>query len=462
MNNNSLLYLRLSYITAGSMLLTGVSQSALAQSSSAIVSSPVSNTPRVFNDRASVLRDSEIDNVFNILADFYPAIEVSLSRRDNIYRIDNADSQSNIGDTVLEVKPSLAYRTNFGRHKFYAAYTGVYRYYSENDTENARSNKLNGQLSLDITNRIDLNLFAETGTAIEDRGISGSRPFNRLLEGPDTGPDEYKYRSYGADVVYGRKTSPLNIVLGTEKSDLSYDNNNQGASGRRFLTRDRETDSVHLDISYEIGSKTSVFGRLEKIETNYESTNSNLSNELNSYLVGLRWSPSSRLSGVVGVGSSDKEYDNPIREGYKSSIYYANVNYSLRPFSKIAFGASRSLEEPSDINSDYYISDYLGAGWNHSLSDRLSFSVYAKFIDDKFDIARNDKYKDIGLSIDYDWRQWLKLGVYAGNIDRNSNRDEFDYSEGYYGIRLRSDLRPLLKGRANSNDLDSLFDYPRK
>lgn len=435
-----------------------MSVEAFAQNAGSI-GSPVSNTPKIFNDRPSVLRDSDINNVFGLLNDFYPAIEVSLSRRDNIFRVNSVSEAALENDTVLEIKPSLAYRTNLGRHKFYAAYSGVYRSYFENDDENASSNNLNAQLSLDISNSLDVNLFAETGKSFEDRGVSGSRPFNRLLVGRDIGPDEYKYSSYGADIIYGKRTSPLNAVLGLERYNLSYRNNSQGLEDT-FSDRDRSSDTLHFDLSYQIGSRTAVFGRLEKVNIDYDQTGSDLSSEVDRYLIGLRWSQGSRLSGVFGVGSTKKDFDDPLRKDYSGSNYFANIDYRIRPFSNIALSASRSVEESADINSNYYISEYLGVGWNHSLSDRFSFSVYAKHIDDELDTGRNDKYKDYGVTLSYDWRRWMQFGVYAGNIERNSNRDLFDYDEAYYGIRLRSDLRSLLKGRSKVAEPDASFDYP--
>ena len=102
----------------------------------------------------------------------------------------------------------------------------------------------------------------------------------------------------------------------------------------------------------------------------------------------------------------------------------------------------------------------LGVAWDHGLTSQLGFNVYAKWVDDEYNTGREDEFIDFGLGLDYAWKPWLTAGIYYGQIERKSTSDEIDYEDSYFGIRLRSDLRPLLRGRRNVEEPDS-FEYPQ-
>ncbi len=435
------------------LLATLVVVSAGAQVTSKGIS-PAYNTLNSFVD-GSIVRDSGIDQPLDLLNDFYPAIEITISDHDNVRR--RADIQED--DMKVIVAPSLAYRTNIGRHQFYVAYSGRFAYHDELNQEDSQSNSLVSHLGLDIARRWDLNVFAGIGNSFEERGISGSRAFNQFIPGLDAGPDEIDYYQYGADLIYGRKVSPLNAVLGFEKHTSKFTNNFQGDENI-IGGRDRDIDSIHFDISYQIGSKTSIFGRVQKSDVDYDRAFNSLDSEQTDYLLGVRWRPSNALSGVIGVGSSDKDFIDPTRSDYSGDNYYVNLDYMLNPFSVVSLSASRAVEEPGDDLSDYYESSLLGIAWDHGLTSQLGFNVYAKRVDDEYNTGRDDEFIDFGLSLDYAWKPWLTAGIYYGQIERDSTLDELDYDDSYFGIRLRSDLRPLLKGRRNVEEPDS-FEYPQ-
>lgn len=417
---------------------------------------PATNSQRSFVD-ASIARDSDLVQSLDLLRDFYPAIEVTVAEHDNVRRRTDVEE----ADRLITAKPSLAYRTNFGRHKFYAAYTGVFTYHETLSQEDAQSNSVDARLGLDLSRRWDLNIFASTGEFFEERGISGSRPFNQLVQGVDEGPDEIETYSYGADIIYGRKTSPLVGVLGYDKYVSNYQNNNQGEVNPSG-SRDRESDSLHLDLSYRIGSRTSVFGRIQYTEIDYQRSFNSLDSEQTDYLLGFRWKPTSTFNGVVGVGHSEKDFIDPDRSDYSNDSYYANLGYSLSPFSGIQLSAARTVEEPGDLQSDFYESDLLGIGFDHAFTSDVSFNAYVKWIDDDYDTGRTDEFFDFGLGLDYSWRSWLDIGLYYGEIERTSTLDNVEYKDRYFGLRLRSDLRSLLLEGRRSADVGESFEYPER
>ena len=397
--------------------------------------SVASSTFKSFNS-GSVVRDSELSEPLDLLEDFYPSITVSYSKHDNVRRRSDIDES----DSRLEINPTLDYRKDLGRHKLLLSYSGRFTRHNDLETEDAESNLLNAKLGLDVNKRFDLDLFIGTGETFEDRGISGSRAFNQSIIVEDETPDIVDLDFYGADLVYGRKFSRLKVVLGFEKEEYSFKNNFQGAD-QPETNRDRERDSLHLDLGYDIGSKTTFFARLQENEVDYARDFNNLDSEETSYLLGLRWKPSYALSGVIGVGKTEKEFTDPSREDFDGSTYYVNLSYAWKPFSTFNLNFSRFVEEPGDEAADFFVSDLFGISWDHSLTERVSFGLYAKKIDDEFNNGRNDEFTDYGINLDYIFRKWLTFGFYYGQIERESNQIDIPYTDRYYGIRLRSDLR---------------------
>lgn len=431
---------------------------ALPEASAQVVTqgiSPGSNTTRSFVD-ASIARDSGISQPLDLLNDFYPVIEVTIASHDNVRR------RSDLMEDDLKVvaKPSLGYRANIGRHHFYAAYSGVFTFHDEIEQEDAQANSLRANLGLDMSTRWDLVLFAGLGDSYEERGVSGSRGFNQLVRGLDVEPDKVDFDYYGADLVYGKKISDLTAVLGFEKYSNSYKNNFQGKENPSG-GRDRERTSLHLDLNYRIGSRLSVFGRIEETDIDYDRVFNSLDSDQSDYYIGLRWQSKNALNATVGIGKSDRDYIDPSRDDYGGSTYFANINYALSPFSNIELNASRAVEEPGDVESDYFVTDLIGVGWKHSFSSAVTFGAYAKWIEDDYNTERHDDFFDYGLSLDYHWRQWLTAGIYFGDIERDSSAENIAYEDQYFGIRFRSDLRDLLKGRRHDDDPVDVYDINR-
>lgn len=416
--------------------------------------SPPANTYGSFLNE-SIARDSGLNRPLDLLNDFYPSVEVVYSRHDNVRRRPDFDEP----DWKLTVAPTLAYRTNLGRHQFYAAYNGTYTFHKDIDQEDAQANSINAQLGLDLSRHWDIDLFGSLGESFEERGVSGGRQFDAFVnQGINSGPEEVDYRNYGIDLVYGRKIDILKVVLGLERNDSGFKNDNLLTRVNTASSRDRTRDSIHLDVDWRFSPKTSVFGRIQRSDIDYDQTDVNLDSEQQDILVGLRMKATSSLSGVVGVGKSEKTFDDVEREKFDSSIYYANLTYAFNPFSSLQLAASRTVEEPGDEVSDFYESEYISLGLNHAFSPRWLFNAYAKSVDDDFNTGREDKYFDWGASIDYVWRDWLTVGAFYGEIDRESNLDDISYDDRFFGLRLRSDLRSVFGSRNRERDMERFLN----
>lgn len=418
--------------------------------------SPASNTFRSFQD-ASIARDSGINQPLDLLNDFYPAIEVTVARSDNVRRRPDIDEP----DQLITASPSLAYRTNIGRHKFYASYSGVFTFHEDIEQEDAESHALNARASLDLARSWDIDLFAGLGESFEQRGVSGTLPFDSFqIGGFSNGPNEVEFRSYGADLAYGRKLQKLQAVLGYERLETNFTNNGQG-DDNPIGDRSRDSTSIHLDVSYRIGSKTSIFGRIEQTDNDSARTIDSLDSDQVDYLIGLRWKANNVLSGVAAIGRSERDFDLEGRESFEGDIYYANLSYTINPFSVIELAASRVVEEPGDNLSDFYVSDLIGVSWTHSITPQLVFNAFAKRIEDDYNNSdRDDEFFDYGLGLDYAWRPYLTVGLFYNNVERRSTLENIEFDQNFYGIRLRSDLRSLINSASRRKAAPEPSSFP--
>lgn len=419
---------------------------------------PAANTSRSFRN-APINRASGAYQPLNLLNDFYPSIVVEFSKHDNVRRRPDIDED----DFRIDVSPSLGYRTNIGRHQFYAAYQGRFTFHDELEQEDAESNTFSANLGLDLTRRWDLELFGSIGESFERRGISGGRAFSAFNNnGFDSGPETVDFVSYGADLIFGRKIGIIQGVLGYEYTGTGFKSDDLADITNFSDSRDRSTETVHFDLNWQFADRTSVFGRVQRTETDYDRDDVTLDGDQTDYLVGLRWKPANSLSGTVGVGLSEKNFDDPARDRFDGSVYYTNLNYAINPFSTINLSASRTVEEPGDEFADFYESEFIGVGWDHSLNSRFKFGLYAKAIDDDYDTGREDQFFDWGAELQYAWRNWMTASIYYGEIERESNRDNITYDDTYFGLRLRSDLRSLLRSGKKSEREPASFGKAKK
>jgi len=187
-----------------------------------------------------------------------------------------------------------------------------------------------------------------------------------------------------------------------------------------------------------------VFGRIQYTDNDSGRTVDSLDSDQTDFLLGVRFKPSNALSGVLAAGRSDRNFDLEDRESFEGEIYYANLNYTINPFSVIEFGASRAVEEPGDNISDFFVSDLIGVSWTHAITPQWVFNAFIKRVEDDYNSGREDRFDDFGLSLDYAWKPYLTVGIYYTDAERRSTIENIEYDQRFYGIRLRSDLRSLL------------------
>ncbi len=412
----------------GTVVVAAVmSQNAVAQSVNTSITnngiSTGSNTYRSFND-SPLTRDRDVQSAFDLLQDFYPAVEMSVTSHDNVRRRSNAQEE----DTVITISPSVEYRTNLGRHDLYLSGAAKATMHDEFDSEDQSATNLRGNFRIDASKKIDVDLHGTLLSTYEDRGASGTNAFNEITDGPE----EIDINTFGADVRYGKNISRLNAVVGFETQAVEYERTDS-------QIRDRDSEQVHLDVAYDVTGSTSAFVRIANRDVDY--INTDLDSTESTTLVGVKFKPTGKIDGVFAIGNTDKDFESEAREDYNGSKHYANLNYAIKPHSVVSLNASSTVEEPGEDNSDYYVTDLVGLAWEHELSDKLSFNVFTKSFEDDYNNGRFDEFDDVGFGFQYALRNWLTAGLNVGSIERVSNRENVGYEDDYVGLVLKSNFR---------------------
>ena len=165
------------------------------------------------------------------------------------------------------------------------------------DSENIN---LGAALRLDMTEKLKVDVFGSRSENSDPRGSTATRILTPAIEN-----DEYEETALGARVTIGRRTNPIQVSLGVQRSDLDFTNNNQDQ-------RDREDDRVTAGVHFNVSPRTSFFVSGSQTDIDYEQAVSGSFDSTNTSVnIGVGWEPSYTTSLLLQAGEAEKEYDQP-------------------------------------------------------------------------------------------------------------------------------------------------------
>ncbi len=373
---------------------------------------PANSTQRALDDPPGVQRD--------VLNGFFPAIDLIYNDTDNVRR-----DQTEISDTFYSVIPSLVYKNEFGSsNEFQAGYTIRFERFSDVKDDDTTSSRATLGVLFDMSRIVDVDVFGNRIDSEEIRGASGSR-LDTIGE-----EDEFDATTIGARVTVGRRTNPLQIVVGVDQTDFNFTNNNQEL-------RDRESSEVNGAVFYNFSPRTSIFLNSASREIDYDSNSLDRDNDETSISIGVRWEPTYITALTVSAGNLEKDFDSATVEDFNDSTYLAKIDWSPRDATSINAYASRRTEESPELQSNFFTSDVLGIGVSQDIAQRFTLTAYVNKTDDEFDDGRDDDISDFGIGLSYKFNKWLSFGARYATIDRDSDDPEANYEENLFSLSVR-------------------------
>ena len=360
---------------------------------------------------------------------FFPRLVIKHSSRDNPARVAGGDAQS---DDTLFVGLDLKYRGLIKNRHLYEVGASVsseeYDEFVNLDTENL---EFTAALRLDMSEKVKADLYSSYSESNDSRGVTATR----LLEAEEFN-DEYEDTTFGGRVTIGRRSNPLQIVLGAEHSDIDFTNNEQGQ-------RDREDDRLLAGLYFNVSPVTSIFVSAEQADIEYESIASADFDSRNTEVVlGVGWEPSYRSSILLQVGGIEKSFDDSQFEDQDTDSYLGKYTWLPNDLSTLNFYASKTYEESVDLESPLIESVLTGVSVGHSFTDDFRGQAYYNFIEDDLINVRQDEITDYGIGFFYNVSRWVEIGATWARTERDSTETDAVYNSELFSISLT--IKPSL------------------
>ncbi|HEC13628.1 MAG TPA: hypothetical protein ENI80_10365 [Acidiferrobacteraceae bacterium] len=349
-----------------------------------------------------------------VVSGFYPSLSVSVARQKNVLR----SSGKQESDTVVTISPSILYGLEAGSYDLKVRYRTDLYAFSKFSNEDSNNHQIDGNLILDLTNKIDVSLGASYIEGSEFRGQLGSRLFVGAT------PDKFNETSYDVGTIIGRRDSTLQLAVKAGASRLRYTNNNQ-------QIRDRDSGYIRGSVIYNIGAVTSLNLNVAQTDVDYleVGTQGNLDGVETSIGLGARWAPTEATRFRVDVGNTKRKFDDPSQSDFSGVTYAGRVIWQPVEYSTVSIFGSHSVEETTDLESSYIVGDLYGIDWRHALTDIWTVNAYYEQGTDDFNIGRRDQVAEFGGGLFYNWFNWLSIGIQYANTKRDSSLNAADFND---------------------------------
>ena len=107
----------------------------------------------------------------------------------------------------------------------------------------------------------------------------------------------------------------------------------------------------------------------------------------------------------------------------------------------------RNTSESDFINNPYYVADYIGAEIKHTFLKDVVAGVRAQYVNDRFPNEilsgselrkRNDTRYFAGINCEFPVMEWLSLRESYMYTIRDSNFNQYDYTDHYISMSVRA------------------------
>lgn len=377
---------------------------------------------------------------------FYPSLTIGYRWWTNPQKTLEGEE---VDDNSLFIQPVLLYRgTINNRHPYELIYSGSYDRFDEFANLDYDQSLLGAAIKLDMTEKAMLDLYGSYIDGADQRGAANTR----VITDPLADNDKYERSTVGGRFTLGRRTNPLQLVLGSEYSTVDYKNNGQ-------QVRDRDNTLVPFGVYWNITGKTSLFlnGYWNDIRYKDAETARDFDSDETSVTLGLGWEPTYATSVLLQAGNLQKKFDSPEREDYDGLTYLGKVSWNPRYNTTIGLYASRRTEETTIRDSSYLLEEAYGLNIGYAFNQRLSLRGFVDKINDDYQDARGDDITGYGLGASYNMTRWLNLGLDWQRYERDSTDPLADYDSDVFSITATFMRQPAGKlGDPNIQTTDEL------
>lgn len=372
-----------------------------------------------------------------------PTLGVSLQRDSNVLR----SAEQEISSFLTVVSPGLKVEGGSGASRFIFSYEGEYARYKEKSLPDSDYNdhRLAASLEVAASDRVRVNAGAFY-TRGHDRRGEGAQQGRFVSVGLD------QYRLTGADVSlsYGAAGARglLEFTAGT--SDLSYRTNR---SYTQF--RDRTDQNFAGRFDWRVGGRTSLVASIAQRNIDFDRTlvnGVNLDSSERDLMLGVSFDATGMTSGRAMFGRIEKDFDDPALDDFSGYGWTVGLQFRPRTYSIFDLSTQRSAEESDDVlnlisGTSLSVRRMTTLAWTHGWSDQLKTgldigigSIDYRTVRDSEVSLREDDLRAYGVSVSYQFREWLLVGASYRSYERDSNQALLSYDQDVFLLSFEGTL----------------------
>jgi len=346
---------------------------------------------------------------------FYPNLALDLVLDDNIRRTEDNE----VEDWYVRVRPKLEWVMAMARHELVlSAEIDSWRYAKESN-EDAFDRYFLGELKLDVSRMLDINLVAGYSRSHTLRGHDPSAA--------SVDPNLWKTWGVSGEAIYGRRANKMQLSLLVDHQEIEFLNND-------LEGRNHDQDTIQGTVFYNWGPKTQLLFKVSRVEFDYDKKydpiapgGAELDSSEMGYHVGVNWDATYKTSGEFRIGMTEKDMDDSRLKKFRGLTTALNLVWRPKSYSTVDVLLERSSQETKQGLTSYVVSNQFSVDWMHELTRRLTMETGITLEYDKWSDIRDDELLDVYLGFEYSLRRWIDVGFRYTFQNRDSNLAGLDY-----------------------------------
>lgn len=361
-----------------------------------------------------------------------PSIAAQTGYDDNIFsaNTDTTPSRKTI------ITPTLELIAEDGFNAYRLTYSPSQGLYENSSDDNYLDHNLSADTHFEFDARNTLDLNATYAQSHEERGTGITEPGS--IGAGVSSPLEYDTKSVSFRYAYGAENATGRLVLSGSYSDKEYLNFRSITD-----TRDSELTTLGTAFFYRIKPNTSLLFEVRNQSLNYKrDPASNLDSETIRYYIGATWDGTANTSGTIKLGQINKNFDSSSRDDFSGESWEAALNWKPLTYSTFDLITGQADKESTGA-ADFIDSKTIQVSWTHDWNSQLQSILSSRFTEDSYEGTvggRKDEIKDTSVTLNYDMRRWLSVGLSYSYQDTESNTAGIPFDRSIYLLSVNGSL----------------------
>lgn len=357
---------------------------------------------------------------------FTPSLAFAEKYDDNFRAVDK-DKKST---WVTNISPSFQLNADRSKSAYQLKYTASSDTFHSSHKDNNVDHFFTGDAGFEFNSRNRLALNAGY-SKVEETASADQKLQN----------DKFNTKNVGAVYSFGAQTARTQIEFGANYDELRYDNTKRIGGTRLNSDKERDTTALRSTIFYAVAPKTKVLLEGRYADYDYKSfTDRDSKNK--GLLAGVTWDATAKTSGTFKIGREKKDFKTSRYSDKSTGMWEAGVTWAPLTYSTFSLDTRRGFDEGEDRASTIKTQSTT-LGWEHHWLDRLYSNATYGRTDRKFQdtaISREDNIDSYGLSLTYEARRWLDIGVGYTYTDKGSDVKTERYKRNIYALTFTASL----------------------